>query len=140
MSIQDTQNTIVQAIKALPKFAAIPVFAADLSNIVKNTEQAIAKNHFCIVVDAAAFTDEAPDSAICYGTLKVEISVFEHIVVNRNRNGFITCAIACQALAKNLKLFNTGDGILTNPVISSPQNIGDGIISQQISFNLKTTL
>ena len=140
MTMQDMEKRIVAAIQTTKAFAGIPVFAVDIGDIVKNTEQAIAKNHFCITVDAANFTDEAPDSAVCYGTLKVEISIFEHVIMNRRGENSLTCSVAAQELCKRLKLFDTGDGVLTNPAISSPNDLANGIIAQTLSFTMKTTL
>ena len=140
MDLQRTVDAIVKGVSALPALAGLPVVAEDKGDVVKNVQAEIAKTSFCVVVGAAEFRDEAPDARACYGTAKVVVTVFEKPVVNRSTPGRPTFMSAAQSIARGMKLFDTGEGLLVTKSISLPQDLGAGVVSCEVAFEVKTTL
>lgn len=140
MELQELQNRIAERIRAIPLFTGLPIFEEEKGNIIENVEQEIPRSNFCVVVGSITFTDEAPDSTLCYGRSSITVSIFEDPFLNRETAGHPTYLQAAQAVAKALKLFDTGDGHLTSPSISEPQDLGGGVISCTVRFDIKTTL
>lgn len=140
MDLQELQNCIAGRVRKIPLLAGLPIFEEEKGNIIENVEQEIARSSFCVVVGSLSFTDEAPDSTLCYGRSSITVSVFEDPFLNRASSGHPTYLQTAQAIAKDLKLFDTGDGHLTSPTISEPQDLGGGVISCTVRFEIKTTL
>lgn len=140
MNLQQLQNTVAERIREIPLLAGLPIFEEEKGNVIENVEQEIPRSNFCVVVGAFSFSDEAPDSTLCYGRSSVTVSIFEDPFLNRETAGRPTYLQTAQAVAKALKLFDTGDGHLTSPSISEPQDLGGGVISCTVRFDIKTTL
>lgn len=140
MELQELQKRIAKRVREIPMLAGLPIFEEELGNVIENVQQEIARTSFCVVIGALGFSDEAPDATLCYGEASVSISIFEDPMLNRDIQGRPTYLSAAQAVAKALKLFDSGDGRLTSPTISEPQDLGDGVISCTVRLKLKTTL
>ena len=140
MDLQELQNKIAERIRSIECLAGLPVFEEEEGNIIENVETEIPRSNFCVVIGSFGFTDEAPDSRLCYGRSTITISIFEDPFLNRETSGRPTYLQAAQAIAKSLKHFDTGDGTLTSPVISEPVDLGGGVISATVRFEIKTTL
>lgn len=140
MDLQELQNKVAERIRSIECLASLPIFEEEKGNIIEKVESEIPRSNFCVVIGSLTFTDEAPDSSLCYGRTTVTVTVFEDPFLNRETAGRPTYLQAAQAIAKSLKLFNTGNGTLTSPVISEPQDLGDGVISATVRFEIKTTL
>lgn len=140
MDLQLAQEKIAERVRGIPCLAGLPVFAEELGNVIEKVQQEIAQTRFCVVVGSLAFSDEAPDSTLCYGTASVVVTVFEDPFLNREDASRPTYLKAAQEIAKALKLFDTGDGLLTSPSIGEPADLGDGIISCTVKLTTKTTL
>lgn len=140
MELQELQRRISERVRAIPLLASLPVFEEDRGNVIENVQQEIARTSFCVVVGALSFTDEAPDASLCYGQATVAVTVFEDPLLNRANAGRPTFLMAAQAVARTLKLFDTGDGVLTSPVLSRPLDLGDGVVSCTVKLTTKTTL
>ena len=140
MNLQKTVDAVVKGVAALPVLAGLPVIAEDRGDVVKNVQIAIAKTNFCVVVGAAEFRDEAPDAGTCYGTAKIDVTVFESPVKNRAVARRPTFMEAAQAIARGMKLYDTGDGLLVTKSIERPLDLGDGSVSCLVTFEVKTTL
>ena len=140
MDLQGLQNRIAERVRAIECLASLPIFEEEKGNIIENVETEIPRTSFCVVIGSLAFTDEAPDSSLCYGRTTMTVTVFEDPFLNRETAGRPTYLQAAQAIAKSLKLFDTGDGTLTSPVISEPVDLGGGVISCTVRLELKTTL
>ncbi|MGN0846828.1 MAG: hypothetical protein ACI4RA_05530 [Kiritimatiellia bacterium] len=140
MDLQELQSRVSARVREIPLLVGLPVFDEDRGNVVENVRQEIAKSSFCVVVGALSFTDEAPDASRCYGTARVAISVFEDPMLNRAGAGRPTFLAAAQEIARALKLFDTGDGVLTSPAISAAENVGGGVVALTVTLSLKTTL
>lgn len=140
MDLQKLQTAVAGAVRQLPVLAGLPVFEEDKGNIVGNVQLEIAKTRFCVVVGSARFQDKAPDSSLCFGTVSVVVTVFEDPVVNRSKHNRPTYLQAAQAIAKALKLFDTGDGILVTKSISPPTDLGDGSVACDVTCEVDTTL
>lgn len=140
MELQAFQERIAARVRQIPLLAGLPVFEEEKGNVVENVRQELGRTSFCVVVGAASFSDEAPDSSLCHGTATVAVSVFEDPFVNRANEGRPTFTAAAQAVAKALKLFDTGDGVLTSPRISDPDDLGGGCVSVTVTLTAKTTL
>ena len=140
MNLQTAQERIAARVREIPALAGLPVFEEQKGNIVENVQQGIAETSFCVVVGAMSFTDEAPDASICHGTATVAVSVFEDPFVNRQTEGRPTFMAAAQEVAKALKLFDTGEGLLTSPKIADATDLGNGVVSVTVTLTTKTTL
>ena len=140
MDLQLAQEKIAERVRSIPCLSGMPVFAEELGNIIEKVQQEIAQTNFCVVVGSLAFSDEAPDSTLCYGTASISVAVFEDPFLNRENPSRPTYLKAVQEIAKSLKLFDTGDGILTSPSISEPADLGGGVISCTVKLTTKTTL
>lgn len=140
MDLQELKNKIAERVRAIECLASLPIFEEEKGNIIENLEQEIPRSNFCIVVGSLAFSDEAPDSSLCYGRATVTVSIFVDPFLNRETAGRPTYLQAAQAIAKSLKLFDTGDGTLTSPTISEPVDLGGGVISCTVRLEIKTTL
>lgn len=140
MDLQELQNKVAERVRSIDCLASLPIFEEEKGNIIENVESEIPRSNFCIVIGSVGFTDESPDSSLCYGRTTITISIFEDPLLNRETSGRPTYLQAAQAIAKSLKLFDTGDGTLTSPVISEPQDLGGGVISATVRFEIKTTL
>ena len=140
MNLQTMQERVAARVREIPALAGLPVFEEHKGNIVEKVNQSIAETSFCVVVAAAGFSDEAPDSSTCYGTAAITVTVFEDPFVNRDIIGRPTFTAAAQEIAKALKLFDTGDGHLTSPTISDPDDLGNGTVAVDIRLSVKTTL
>jgi len=140
MELQELQNRIAARVREIPILAGLPVFEEEKGNVIENVEQEIHQSNFCVVVGSLSFSDEAPDSSLCFGESSIVISIFEDPFLNRETEGRPTYLMAAQAVAKSLKLFDTGDGHLTSPTISEPTDLGGGVISCTVRLKLKTTL
>ena len=140
MDLQELQNKIAERIRSIECLASLPIFEEEKGNIIENVESEIPRTSFCVVIGSLAFTDEAPNSSLCYGRTTVTVTVFEDPFLNRETAGRPTYLQAAQAIAKSLKLFDTGDGTLTSPTISEPVDLGGGVISCTVRLEIKTTL
>lgn len=140
MDLQELQNRVAERIRSIECLASLPIFEEEKGNIIENVESEIPRTSFCVVIGSLAFTDEAPDSSLCYGRTTVTVTVFEDPFLNRETAGRPTYLQAAQAIAKSLKLFDTSDGTLTSPTISEPQDLGGGVISCTVRLEIKTTL
>lgn len=140
MDLQEFQERIAARVRGIPLLAGLPVFEEEKGNIVENVRQELAQTSFCVVVGAASFSDEAPDATLCHGTATVAVSVFEDPFVNRAVEGRPTFTAAAQAIAKALKLFDTGEGMLTSPRIAAPEDLGNGVVTTTVTLTSKTTL
>ena len=140
MDLQELQNKVAERIRSIECLAGLPVFEEEEGNIIENVETEIPRSNFCVVIGSFGFTDEAPDSRLCYGRSTITISIFEDPFLNRETSGRPTYLQVAQAIAKSLKLFDTGDRALTSPVISVPVDLGGGVISCTVKFEIKTTL
>lgn len=140
MELQELQNRIASRIRNIPLLAGLPVYEEEKGNIIENVEQEIPRSNFCVVVGSLSFSDEAPDSSLCYGRSSITVSIFEDPFLNRETSTRPTYLQTAQAVAKALKLFDTGDGHLTAPTISEPADLGGGVISCTVKFDIKTTL
>lgn len=140
MDLQELQNRVAERIRSIECLASLPIFEEEKGNIIENVESEIPRTSFCVVIGSLAFTDEAPDSSLCYGRTTVTVTVFEDPFLNRETAGRPTYLQAAQAIAKSLKLFDTGDGTLTSPTISEPQDLGGGVISCTVRLEIETTL
>lgn len=140
MDLQEVQSRIAARVRAIPLLAGLPVFEEERGNVAESVNQEIPRSSFCVVVGGLAFTDEAPDSSACYGRATVAVDVFEDPLVNRATPGRATYLRAAQEIARALKLFDTGDGLLTSPSISEPADLGGGVVSCTVRLDLRTTL
>lgn len=140
MELQELQSRIARRIREIPALAGLPVFEEERGNVVENVQQEIPRTSFCVVVGSLTFTDEAPDSRLCYGESAISVSVFEDPLLNRETAGRPTYLRAAQEVAKALKLFDAGDGVLTSPTISEPADLGGGVVSCTVRLKIKTTL
>lgn len=140
MDLQELQNKIAERIRSIECLASLPIFEEEKGNIIEKVESEIPRTSFCVVIGSLTFTDEAPDSSLCYGRTTVTVTVFEDPFLNRETAGRPTYLQAAQAIAKSLKLFDTGDGTLTSPTISEPVDLGGGVISCTVRLEIKTTL
>lgn len=140
MNLQELQEAVARRVEAIPSLAGLRVIKENAGDVITQVEQAIGKTHFCVVVGSATFTDEAPDSSVCYGSTRIEISVFETPFINRKLQNRPTYLEACQAIAAELKLFSVDQTVLTSPSISSANDLGDGVISATVTFTAKTQL
>ena len=140
MDLQELQTSIARRVREIPCLAGLPIFEEEMGNVIENVEQEIPRSSFCVVVGSLSFTDEAPDSSLCYGESAIVVSIFEDPLLNRESEGRPTYLRAAQEIAKALKLFNVGDGTLTSPTISEPSDLGGGVISCTVRLKLKTTL
>lgn len=140
MELQDIQRRIAGRIREIPILAGLPVFEEELGNIVESVQQELPRTSFCVVVGSLTFVDEAPDAKTCYGESAINVSVFEDPLLNRETAGRPTYLKAAQEVAKALKLFDTGDGLLTSPTISEPVDLGGGVVSCSVRLKVKTTL
>jgi len=140
MDLQHIQDAVAKGVKSIPLLANLPVFSEDVGNIVENVQREIAQTCFCVVVGSAQFTDKTPDSMLCHGTARIVITVFEAPHLNRAKSGRPTYLAAAQAIAKEMKLFDTGEGLLVTKSISAPDDLGGGVVSCDVSFEIETTL
>lgn len=140
MNLQTLQSVVAERVRAIPLLAGLPVFEEEKGNVVRAVEEEIARSCFCVVVGGVSFADEAPDSRLCHGTTHVTVSVFEDPLLNRDVNGRPTYLMAAQEVARTLKLFDTGEGVLTSPTVSPPADLGGGVISCTVTLTAKTTL
>ena len=143
MNLQSFQSALAEKIRSIPLLAGLAVREEELGNIIETVEQDILKDKFCVVIGTATYTDEAPDAFACYGTSRVTISIFEDPELNRVKSNRPTFLNAAQEIAKALKLFRPdipGAGSLTSPAISSPRDLGDGVISVDVTFETRLTL
>ena len=142
MNLQSFQEAVAARIRKIPLLAGLPVREEQLGNIIENVQSDVLKDKFCIVVGAATYDDESPDSSTCYGGVRIVISVFEDPEMNR-RGGRPTFMNAAQEIAKALKLFRPdikGAGTLTSPRISEPSDVGDGVVAVTVTLSSKVTL
>lgn len=136
MNLQDLQEKIADKVKSLDAFAALPVLREDKGNICADLEAEIAETNFAVVVGGLTFTDTKPNSTLAIGNIGITVSIFENPTFNREGTGHVTINEASQAIVKGLKLFNTGDGLLTNPSIGEINDLGDGVISTVVRLEL----
>lgn len=140
MNLQALQAKIAARVREIPILKDLPIFEEEKGNVIAQIEEEVPRSNFCVVVGTVSFTDKAPDAAICYGDSSIVISVIEDPFLNRetpNRPTFLTAA---QEIAKSLKLFDTGDGVLTSPSISEPTDLGSGVVSVTVRLSITTTL
>lgn len=140
MNIQSLQTKIAERVRSIPLLAGLPVIEEEKGNVIKNVNEEVARSCFCVVVGALSFTDEAPDAATCYGRSTVTIHVFEDPMLNRETPERPTYLMTAQAIATELKLYDTGDGVLTSPTIGLPEDLGKGVICSTVTFSITTTL
>lgn len=143
MNLQLLQEAVAAKVRLIPLLAGLPVREEQLGNIIETVQNDVLKTRFCVVVGSATFSDEAPDSATCYGLTRIEVSIFEDPEFNRAQKNRPTCLAAAQAIAQSLKLFRpdaAGAGVLTSPVISETKDLGEGIISLTVSLTAKISL
>ena len=140
MDLELLQTEVARRVKEIPLLAGLPVFEESLGDITENVQNAISQKSFCVVCGAASFNDETPDSRLCHGLASIVITVCECPELNRKITGRPTFTKTSQEIAKELKLFNTGDGLLVTKSISKPSDLGDGCVSQDVNFEIKTTL
>lgn len=140
MNLVAVQQKVAERVREIPILSGLPVFAEEFGNVVENVQNAVARQCFCVVVGSPSFSDESPDSSICFGSASVVVSVFENPALNRRVSGRPSYLAAAQEVAKALKLFDTGDGILTSPVIADPTDLGEGVVSVTITLKTKVTL
>ena len=140
MDLELLQTEVARRVKEIPLLAGLPVFEESLGDITENVQNAVSQKSFCVVCGAASFNDETPDSRLCHGLASIVITVFECPELNRKITGRPTFTKASQEIAKELKLFNTGDGLLVTKSIGKPSDLGDGCVSQDVNFEIKTTL
>lgn len=140
MNLQELQEKIADGVKNIPLLAGLPVCREDLGNVIENVQTEVAKTNFCVVVGAVGFNDKAPDSKLCFGSTSAVVTVFEYPLLNRKVKGRPTYLMVAQAIAKEMKLFNTGDGLLVTKTIGKPNDLGGGVISCDVTFDIDTTL
>lgn len=143
MDLQKLQESVAARIRGIPLLAGLPVREEQLGDIVATTQNDLSKTRFCVVVGTATFSDESPDSSVCYGETRIAVSVFEDPEMNRARHGRPTFLEAAQAIAKALKLFRPdvpGAGHLTSPRIGDAQDLGDGVVSVLVTLAMKIEL
>ena len=140
MELQDTLDSVAAGIRAIPLLERLPVFAEDKGNIIENVNQSIARTSFCVVVGSPSYNDKTPDSGVCFGGVRLVVTIFEKPVLNRTKPNCLTYLRAAQTIAKAMKLFNTGDGLLVTKSIAPPKDLGDGVVACDVSFELDTTL
>ena len=137
MNLQELQEKIADKVKSLDAFAGLPVLAEDKGNIIEDLQAEIAKTSFAVVVGGCRFTDTKPNSSLAIGSITITVSIFENPTFNRAAAKHVTLTEAAQAVVKELKLFNTGDGLLTSPTIGDIQDLGEGVISTACNFELQ---
>ena len=143
MDLQKLQESVAARVRGIPLLAGRPVREEQLGNIIRTVQDDILKDRFCVVVGTATFDDEAPDASTCYGATQIVVSVFEDPEMNRTRHNSPTFLSAAQAIAKSLKLFRPdvhGAGHLTSPRIGKAQDLGDGVISVDVTLSMKIEL
>lgn len=140
MDLQELQTSVAAKIRSLEILRGLPVVEEELGNVIESVQTEIDRTCFCVVVGSASFNDETPDSRLCHGKTSVKIHIFENPTLNRKIKTRPTYLKVAQELTKELKLFNTGDGLLTSPTIGEPQDLGDGVVSVIVTFTTKTTL
>jgi len=144
VNLQTLQEKVAERVRAIPLLASLPVVEEQKGSIIDAVQTAVEKDSFCVVVETATFSDEAPDSTVCYGTARIAVTVFEDPEMNRhNRSARPTAMNAAQEIAKALKLFRPdvpGTGHLTTPSIGAAQEVGEGVISITTTLSVKTTL
>ena len=143
MNLQQLQEKVAERIRSVPALEALPVREEQLGNIIETVQNDILKTRFCVVVGTATFTDEAPDAATCYGSTRIEVSVFEDPELNRRSDGHVTALEAAQEIARALKLFHPEDdgaGTLTSPAISEMRDLGGGVVSLIVTLTAKISL
>lgn len=136
MDLQVLQDLITSRIKKIELFRDLSVLSEDKGNITVECETAIAKESFAVVVGGLTFSDTKPNSSLAIGDVGLTISLFENPTFNREDPSRPTINSAAQAIVKALKLFNTGDGLLTSPSIGELQDLGEGVISRIVRFSL----
>ena len=137
MNLQNLQDAITARIREIKLLAGLPVLAEDKGNIIEDLQAEIAKTSFAVVVGGCRFTDTKPNSSLAIGSITITVSIFENPTFNRAAAKHVTLTEAAQAVVKELKLFNTGDGLLTNPTIGDIQDLGEGVISTACNFELQ---
>ena len=143
MDLQKLQESVAERIRGIPLLAGLPVREEQLGNIISTVQDDVEKDRFCVVVCTATFDDEAPDASSCYGTTRIVVTVFEDPELNRARRDGLTFLSAAQAIAKSLKLFRPdvpGAGHLTSPRIEEARDLGDGVISVNVTLSMKIEL
>ena len=124
MDLQELQTSVAAKIRSLEILRGLPVVEEELGNVIENVQTEVDRTCFCVVV----------------GSASVKIHIFENPTLNRKIKTRPTYLKVAQELTKELKLFNTGDGLLTSPTIGEPQDLGDGVVSVIVTFTTKTTL
>ncbi len=140
MNLQALQAKIAARVREIPILKDLPIFEEEKGNVIAQIEEEVPRSNFCVVVGTVSFTDKAPDAAICYGDSSIVISVIEDPFLNRETPNRPTFLQAAQEIAKSLKLFDTGDGVLTSPSISEPTDLGSGVVSVTVRLSITTTL
>lgn len=140
MNLQALQAKIAEKVRNIPILKDLPIFEEEKGNIVAKIEEEVPRSNFCVVVGTVSFTDTAPDASICYGNSSVAISVIEDPFLNRETPNRPTFLSAAQEIAKSLKLYDTGDGVLTSPSITEPADLGNGVVAVTVRFSITTTL
>jgi len=140
MNLQNLQTALARRVREIPLLKGLPVFEEEKGNVIAKIEEEIPRSFFCVVVGAVSFADKAPDAAVCYGEATVAVTVFEDPFLNRETPGKPSFLAAAQEIAKSLKLFDTGDGVLTSPSISEPADVGGGVVAATVRFAVTVTL
>lgn len=140
MDLESIQTAVARRVREVPLLSGLPVFEESLGDITENVQNAVSQKSFCVVCGAASFSDETPDSRLCHGQASIVITVFECPELNRKLTGRPTFTKVSQEIAKALKLFDTGDGLLVTKSIGKPVDLGGGCVSQEVNFEIKTTI
>ena len=137
MNLQNLQDAITARIREIKRLAGLPVLAEDQGNIIAGRQAEIAKRRFAVVVGGCRFTDTKPNSSLAIGSITITVSIFENPTFNRAAAKHVTLTEAAQAVVKGLKLFNTGDGLLTNRTSGGIPELGEGVIAAACNFELQ---
>ena len=139
-NLQNAQDAVAAKLRDLAAEFPFEVVTIASGDVAKETAAAIARQNIVAIVGECSFVDETPDAALCHGTASIAVEIGERPAVNRAAPHCITGMELAQLVAKGLKLFDTGNGILVTKRIGETQFLDGGLTSVTVYFEFKTTL
>lgn len=123
-----------------------PILSEDKGNIISSLQTEIAKTNRAIVVGTNGFTPHNTEPGLSesgtWGTLTIVVSIFECVPYNRQSNSapklYDLAAVVASTL--NLAASEGMDDFLHIANISPVNDLGEGVISCEVSFSTKATL
>ncbi|MGN0832590.1 MAG: hypothetical protein ACI4RD_02930 [Kiritimatiellia bacterium] len=144
MTLERIQQTVLDALRNhhQRKGVFVPVIAEDEGNVVSERDAAFARTHIACTVGAASFAPKSKDSAVIFGTARIDVTVWERPTRNRvgQPSGGPTSAEEAEIVACALHLLPYDGGVIVLTGIGGVVRSDGGTISRTVTFETDATL